>query len=195
MQANLPGTLTRSSIHKNGVFLPLVDALRDLIADSIADQNGQESLESETREERYFQHFPVAQEIDEGREEEEEQELSDDDDDEDYDEDDEFFNAHEYRLAGYRMNYYEFALLTERLPRVVDGFTVKYELVNSELYVKTHLSAPHERAAEAVKNAILEWQRDPTNPSQPGNTLDSEGGAGKPPSFSQLFTNLDRLCL
>jgi hypothetical protein len=92
------------------------------------------------------------------------------------------------------MSYPEFGLLTERLPRVVDGFTVKYELADSELYVRTRPSAPHERPAEAVKTAVLEWQRDPNNPGQPGNTLDSEGGAGKPPSFSQLL-NLDRLYL
>ena len=110
-------------------------------------------------------------------------------------EDDDFFRVREYRLAGYRIHYKEFERLTERLPRVVDGFGVKYEPINSALHLRTRPSAPHERAAEAVKDAVLEWQRDPNNPGQPGNTLDSEGGTSKPPSFSQLLTNFDRLPL
>jgi hypothetical protein len=125
--------------------------------------------------------------------------LNEDEEDEedhaDNEEDDDFFRVREYRLARYRMQYKEFELLTERLPRVVDGFGVKYELINSEPYLRTRHSAPHERVAEAVKDAILEWQRDPNNPGQPGNTLDSEGGTSKAPGVSQLLTNYDRLHL
>ena len=198
MGANVPVTLTRSSIRKNYIFLPLFDAVKDLIAESMADEDAEETPELLDQEERYFETVPVAEEIDEGREEEEE-ELSEDEEDEeddgDNEEDDNFFRVREYRLAGYRMHYKEFELLTERLPRVVDGFGVKYELINSELHLRTRPSAPHERAAEAVKDAVLEWQRDPNNPGQPGNTLDSEGGTSKPPSFSQLLTNFDRLRL
>jgi hypothetical protein len=43
------------------------------------------------------------------------------------------------------MNYCEFGLLTEQLPCVVDGFTVKYELLNSKLYARIHPSGPYER--------------------------------------------------
>jgi len=198
MEANVPVTLTQSSIRKNYIFLPLLDAVKDLIAKSMADEDAEETPELLDQEKRYFETVPVAEEIHEGREEEEE-ELSEDEEDEEDDgnneEDEDFFHVREYRLAGYRMHYKEFELLTERLPRVVDGFGVKYELINSELHLRTRPSAPHERAAEAVKDALLEWQRDPNNPGQPGNTLDSEGGTSKPPSFSQLLTNVDRLRL
>jgi hypothetical protein len=196
MEANVPVTrLTRSSIRKNYIFLPLFDAVKDLIAESMANEDAEETPELLDHEERYFE---IAEEFDEGREEEEEglgEDEEDEEDDGDNEEDDNFFRVRQYRLAGYRMHYKEFELLTERLPRVVDGFGVKYELINSELHLRTRPSAPHERAAEAVKNAVSDWQRDPNNRGQPGNTLDSEGGTGKAPSFSQLLTNFDRLHL
>jgi len=191
MEASVPVTLTRSSIRKNYIFLPIFNAVKDLVAESIADEDADETAEPLDPET-----VPVAEQSDEGWEKEEE-ELSEDEedkkDDGDNKENDHFFRVREHRLAGYLMDYRGFERLTERLPRVVDAFAVKYELINSELYIRTRPSAPHERAAEAVRNAVLEWQRDPNNPGQPGNTLDSEGGTSKPPSFSQLLTNFDRL--
>jgi hypothetical protein len=198
MEPNVPVTLTLSSIRKHYIFLPLFDAVKDLIAESMANEDAEETPALLNHEERYFETVPVAEEIDERREEEKEG-LSEDEEDEgdhgDNEEDDDFFRVREYRLAGYRMQYKEFELLTERLPRAVNSFGVKYELINSELYLRTRPSAPHKRAAEAVKDAIFEWQRDPNNPGQPRNALDSEGGTSKAPGVSELLTNYDRLHL
>jgi hypothetical protein len=181
------------------VFLPLLGAVKDLISESVADEDKDGNPESEARVERFFQYIPVAQEIgeggDEGEEEEDDEEEEEEEDDEEEDPDDEFFHPRQFRLAGYRMNQFTFEFLTERLPSAVDGYTVNYELINSELYVRTRPSGPHERAAQSVIKAFLEWQRDPNNPGAAGDTLDGEGSAGKPPYISQLLTNFDRLRL
>jgi hypothetical protein len=39
----------------------------------------------------------------------------------------------------------------------------------------------------------MRWQTDPADPTEDGDTLQGEGSAGKPPHFSELLTNFDRL--
>jgi hypothetical protein len=41
MEANVPVTLTLSSIRKNYIFLPLFDAVKDLIAESMANDDAE----------------------------------------------------------------------------------------------------------------------------------------------------------
>ena len=70
MGANVP--VTRSSIRKNYIFLPLFDAVKDLIAESMANEDAEDTAELLDHEERYFETVPAAEQIDEGREEDEE---------------------------------------------------------------------------------------------------------------------------
>jgi hypothetical protein len=194
--ANLLVALTLPSVRTNDVFLPLLDAVNHLISKSIADYN--ESQEEETEEEenaRYF--YGIAGTgADEGDEDEDEDEAEDDGEDgeDEHDDDKEEPISPKYRLGGYSMGYQEFCLLTERLPRVVVGYIVKYELFDGYLFVRTCPSEPHERTAKAVSREVIDWQRDPNCPGRQGDTLSSIGGAGKPPVLFRTFLpTFDRL--
>jgi hypothetical protein len=135
------------------------------------------------------------EEEDEDDEEEDEDDEEEDEDDEEEDEDDEEDDIRRpnYRLVGYKMDYQVFEVLTERLPRSVNGYSIKYEYFDSELYVRISPSSPHARAVSAFDYAMMEWQRDPNDPTLAGNTLIRDGDAGKPPYLPELLTNLDRL--
>jgi hypothetical protein len=82
------------------VFLPLLGAVKDLISESVADEDKDGNPESEARVERFFQYIPVAQEIgeggDEGEEEEDDEEEEEEEDDEEEDTDDEFFHPRQF---------------------------------------------------------------------------------------------------
>jgi hypothetical protein len=178
-QTNLPVTLTRSSLRKNYIFLPILNAVNELILESIEDDDEDYEETEEEENERYFSNVPGATEgvEDDGAGEEEEE------DEEDEDEDDYVSTAPLYRLEGHKMGFREFALLTDKLPHGVQGFITRYELINGELYVKTCPSAPHERAAEAFRTNLMRWQTDPADPTEDGDTLQGEGSAGKPPAL------------
>jgi hypothetical protein len=174
-QTNLPATLTPSCLLKNYIFLPIFNAVNELISESIEDGDEDYEETEEEENERYFRNVPGATATegvdDDGAGEEEEE---DEEDEEDY-----VSTAPLYRLQGYKMGLREFALLTEKLPHGVQGFITRYELINGELYVKTCPSAPHERAAEAFRTNLMRWQTDPNDPTEDGDTLQGEGSAGK----------------
>jgi hypothetical protein len=179
----LPASLTRTSICKNYILLPVLDAVNDLIAKSIADgEEEQEETEGEEND-HYFSDIPGTTENDEEAEEveddqEQEQEDSSDDSDEDEEQNP---RAPQYCLLGYTMGCPEFALLTDKLTHAVEGYLVRYELFDGHLFAKTCPSAPYERAVSALIVDIMRWQIDPNNPGRRGDTLMADGSTGKPP--------------
>jgi hypothetical protein len=180
-KTNLSATLTGSSLRENYIFLLILDAVNKLILESIEDDGDDYGETNEEENERYFKHVPVATEgVEDDAAGEEEEEDEADEDEEDY-----VSTAPLYRLQGYKMGFGEFALLTQKLPHGLQGFTARYELINGELYVKTCPSAFHERAAEAFKTNLIRWQTDATDPTEDGDTLQGGGSAGKPPAISR----------
>ena len=172
-QADLLATLSRTSMPKHSVFLPLLDVVKHVISKAIQDgEDGDEVDEDESAEE--------------WTEEGEEAEADSEDESED-DKINEYVRRPEYKVDGYKMGVKEFEMLTERLPRSVDGFAIRYELFDSELFVRTRPSAPHERVAHAVEFLLMEWQRDPADSTVRGNTLIAEGSAGKPVRFRTSY--------
>lgn len=156
--------------------MPILDAVKDLILESIEDDDEDREETEEGENEKYFSKVPGATEgvEDDGAEEEKEEDEGDGDE--------EYYasTAPLYRLQGYKMGLREFALLTAKLPHGDQGCITRYELIEGELYVKTCPSAPHERAAEAFRTNLMRWQTDPTDPTEDGDTLQGEGSAGKP---------------
>ena len=171
-QADLLVTLSRTSIRKNSIFLPLLDVVKRVISEAIKDgEDGDEDSDEVDKDE-------AAKEWTGGEEVEEESENDNIND---------YHRRPEYKVDGYKMGVKEFEILTEKLPRSVEGFGVRYELFNSELFVRTRPSAPHERAARAIDFLIMEWQRDPADATVRGNTLIAEGSAGKPVLFQTSY--------
>jgi hypothetical protein len=173
-------TLSRTSMRKHSVFLPFLDVVKRVISEAIQDGEDHDEDSDEVDEDDAAKEW-----TDEGEEVEAE---SEDDKINDY------IRRPEYKVDGYKMGVKEFEILTERLPRSVNGFAIRYELFDSELFIRTRPSAPHERAAHAVEFLLMEWQRDPADATVRGNTLVAEGSAGKPVLF-KLLTNFDRLCV
>src|SRR5271170_1623815 len=83
-QTNLPATLTRSPLRKNYIFLPILDAVNELILESIEDDD-EDHEETEEENERYFSNIPIATEgVEDDGAGEEEEEDEEDEDEEDY---------------------------------------------------------------------------------------------------------------
>jgi hypothetical protein len=158
------------------VFLPLLDSVKTLISETIAEADDQEDSES-CENDLHFSNVPGVMPDDEGTEISEEEHSADEDDGEE----NETPDAPPFGLDAYTMGFNVFVRLTERLPSAVDGFVVKYELFDGHLHVKTCPSQPHERAVYIVNVTMRDWQRDPNNPTTQGDTLDGCGGAGTPP--------------
>jgi hypothetical protein len=163
-QTNEPTQLTRTSVGKNHIVLPILASAKELIAARIADQ--EEANSEDNDEETILGDIPVATEEGEA---EVEDDYDEEDDGDGYDEEDlEADTCHEYRLDGYRMTYPVFEILTERLPNGVNGYLVKYDFVDSQIYVRTHPSDTYERTSRALTVTIIRWQTDPNNPTAAG---------------------------
>jgi hypothetical protein len=180
-QADLLVTLSRTSMCKHSVFLPFLDVVKHVISEAIQDgEDGNEDSDEVDEDEAAEEWTEEGEEV-EAESENESENKSEDDKINDY------IRRPEYKVDGYKMGVKEFTILTERLPRSVDGFAIRYELFDSELFVRTRPSAPHERAAHAVEFLLMKWQCDPADDTLRGNTLVAEGSAGKPVLFQTSY--------
>jgi hypothetical protein len=163
--ANPRAVLSTREIRRNAVYLPFLDKIRDLLRMATRDFHVKEEISAEEAAEEDALFQALEEEADDGHsaEEEDDQEPK-------------------YMLQGYIVGPKEFEVLSERLPAIYGEFRVKYDMFDGRIAVRMCPSRPHARVTGLFEHTIIDWQRDPADPTPSGRSLVATRDEGSLPS-------------
>jgi hypothetical protein len=179
-QADLLVTLSRTSIRKNSIFLPLLDVVKRVISEAIKDgEDGDEDSDEVDKDE-------AAKEWTGGEEVEEESEN---------DKINDYHRRPEYKVDGYKMGVKEFEILTARNFHVLSGdlgFGMNFSIPNCS-FGPAH---PHRTRGLHAPLIFSSWKGNATQQTLLCGAIRSLlKEVLVSPYFSKLLTNFDRLCV